>query len=147
MKVRHEFVLKALEPDANISALCREYGVSRKTGYKWLLGRSHREVAKGLSVSAGVVGSMLARAAKAGVTMWSEVEALDDVELDQRLYGRKLESTRPLPDCAWIHAERSRPGVTLQLLHHEYLERHPLGYQYTRFCDFYREWLARRHVG
>ncbi len=36
MKLRHEFVLKALEPDANVAALCREYGVSRKSGYKWL---------------------------------------------------------------------------------------------------------------
>ena len=113
---------------------------------KWLLRRSHREVAKSLSVSAGVVGSMLARAAKAGVSTWVEIEALDDPELDRRLYGRKLEPTRPLPDCAWIHAERSKPGVTLQLLHHEYLEQHPLGYQYTRFCDFYREWLARRRL-
>ena len=50
---------------------------------------------------------MLARAAKAGLTTWSEVETLDDAELDERLYGRKLESTRPLPNCAWIHTERS----------------------------------------
>ncbi len=36
MEQRHEFVLRAKEPGANISALCREYGISRKTGYKWL---------------------------------------------------------------------------------------------------------------
>lgn len=36
MKLREEFVLKALEPKANKAELCREYGVSRKTGYKWL---------------------------------------------------------------------------------------------------------------
>lgn len=36
MSVREEFVVKALEPGANMSALCREYGVSRKTGYKWV---------------------------------------------------------------------------------------------------------------
>ena len=36
MSVREEFVLRALEPDANLAAICREYGVSRKTGYKWL---------------------------------------------------------------------------------------------------------------
>jgi len=28
------FVLRALEPDANMAALCREYTISRKTGYK-----------------------------------------------------------------------------------------------------------------
>src|SRR5262245_55916256 len=51
---------------------------------------------------------------------------------------------RPAPDCAWIHAERRMPGVTLELLHLEYLERHPDGYRYTRFCDLYRRWLKRR---
>jgi transposase-like protein len=36
MKQREEFVLKALQPQVNFSELCREYGVSRKTGYKWV---------------------------------------------------------------------------------------------------------------
>jgi transposase-like protein len=33
---REEFISKALEEETNMSALCREYGISRKTGYKWL---------------------------------------------------------------------------------------------------------------
>ncbi len=33
---RERFVLRALAPGANIAALCREFGISRKTGYKWL---------------------------------------------------------------------------------------------------------------
>ena len=33
--VRKEFVLKALALGANLSALCREYGVTRKTGRHW----------------------------------------------------------------------------------------------------------------
>lgn len=41
---RREFVLRAKEPGANISALCREYNISRKTGYKWL----HRFEERGL---------------------------------------------------------------------------------------------------
>jgi len=36
MGIREEFVVRAMAPDANVAALCREYGVSRKTGYKWL---------------------------------------------------------------------------------------------------------------
>ncbi len=113
---------------------------------KWQLQRSHREVARSLGVSAGVVGATLRRAATAGLTEWGEVDSLDEGGLAQRLYGRPAEPTRPLPDCPYIHAERRRPGVTLQLLHHEYLERHPLGYQYTRFCDLYRDWLKRRRL-
>ena len=33
--VRKEFALKALASGANLSALCREYGVTRKTGRQW----------------------------------------------------------------------------------------------------------------
>ncbi|MCA9572402.1 MAG: IS481 family transposase, partial [Myxococcales bacterium] len=33
---RETFVLRALEPGANVAELCREAGISRKTGYKWL---------------------------------------------------------------------------------------------------------------
>lgn len=36
MDERCRFVLAVLAPEANISALCREFGVSRKTGYKWI---------------------------------------------------------------------------------------------------------------
>ena len=53
-------------------------------------------------------------------------------------------SAREEPDCTWIHRERTRPGVTLQRLHVEYLEKYPGGYQYTAFCDRFRAWCARR---
>jgi transposase InsO family protein len=34
--LRHEFVMLAIRPNANISELCKRYQISRKTGYKWL---------------------------------------------------------------------------------------------------------------
>jgi putative transposase len=36
MSQKLEFIEKAIAPGANISALCREYGISRQSGYKWL---------------------------------------------------------------------------------------------------------------
>ena len=36
MSLRREFVQCALQDGINMSALCREFGISRKTGYKWL---------------------------------------------------------------------------------------------------------------
>ena len=36
MSQRKEFVAFASREDANISAVCAQYGISRKTGYKWL---------------------------------------------------------------------------------------------------------------
>lgn len=36
MDLRDEFVMLARQPGANVAALCRGFGISRKTGYKWL---------------------------------------------------------------------------------------------------------------
>jgi transposase len=89
-------------------------------------------------------GSAARRASAAGLT-WKEVEGIDDGELERRLYPQVAAvAERPEPDCVWIHRERHRPNVTLELLHHEYLERHPNGLRYTTFCDRYRAWLGRR---
>jgi transposase len=53
---------------------------------------------------------------------------------------------RPLPDWGTLHAERRRVGVTLELLHLEYLAQHPDGYRYSAFCERYRRWLKDRHL-
>jgi transposase len=111
---------------------------------KWLLGRSHRAIATSVGVSAGVVGLATRRAALASLT-WEAVDAMDDAALEGQLYPSVVTAAeRPEPDCAWIHRERHRVGVTLELLHQEYLESFPEGFRYTAFCDRYREWLARR---
>ncbi len=110
---------------------------------KWALGRSHREVARGLSVSVGTVAASLARAREAGLS-WAEVEPLRDSELEERLYGAPEAGKRPLPDFADIHRELHRVGVTLQLLHLEYLGQHSDGYGYTQFCRYYKRWLSKQ---
>jgi transposase len=112
---------------------------------KWVLGRSHREVARSLGISSGAVGTTVVRARHAGLE-WGQVEALTDPALEGRVYGLPTPPThhRPVPDCAYLHTERRKPGVTLELLHLEYLEQHPEGYRYTQFCEFYRRWLKRR---
>jgi len=47
MDLRNQFVLAATSPGANVSQLCREYGVSRTNGYKWI-GRFRAEGQAGL---------------------------------------------------------------------------------------------------
>src|SRR5437773_3185472 len=96
---------------------------------KWALGLSHRAVAGSLRVGLGTISSVTSRAQAAGLD-WAQVQTLADEALEGRLYGRPDvagQRQRPAPDCAWIHAERRRPGVTLELLHLEYLERYPDG--------------------
>ena len=79
---------------------------------------------------------------------WKSVVALDEGALEVRLYGRGAApgSRRPEPDYAWIDLERRKAGVTLELLHLEYLERHPDGYRYTQYCELCRRWLKRQRL-
>ena len=55
-----------------------------------------------------------------------------------------LTCLRAEPDCAALHLEMRRPGVTLALLHVEFLSAHPDGLRYTAFCDRYRAWQKRQ---
>ena len=112
---------------------------------KWGLGCSHREVAASLGLSVGVIAATLQRARAAGLE-WSVVAGLDDLTLETRLYGASAAGRRPLPDPASLHTERKKPGVTLELLHQEYLAQHPTGYRYTQFCDYYRQWCQARRL-
>jgi transposase len=115
--------------------------------HKWVLGLGYRDVANSVDVSLGAAWLVVDRATKAGLD-WAAVEALDDAGLEARVHTLDLEAgrTRPLPDCALIDLERRRVGVTLELLHMEYLERNPDGYGYTQFCEYYRRWLGRQRL-
>jgi transposase len=114
---------------------------------RWALGLSVREASRATGASTGVVSKTAGRAATAGLT-WEAVEALSDHELERRLYGEPVpgRSDRAEPDPVWMHRELRRKGVTLELLHLEYLAEHPDGYRYTAFCDRYRQWLGRQSV-
>ena len=112
---------------------------------RWQLGRSVRETARGAGVSTGVVSKLTSRAKHVGLT-WAKAEAMTEAALEERIYGRRvpLTSARPEPDPVWMDTELRRPGVTLELLHIEYLAAHPNGLRYTAFCDRYRRWKKRR---
>lgn len=111
------------------------------------LKRSHRQAARAAAVSAGSVAFASMRAKVLALT-WIDVCALDDSALDERMYGPRggRREGRPLPDLAYLHMELRRPGVTLQLLHVEYLEQHPSGYRYTTFCQLYRGWCSEQRL-
>jgi transposase len=111
---------------------------------KLALGRSHRQVAASVGVSAGKVAGVFTDARALGLDA-ATIDAMSDAELDARLYPKMPPACmRPEPDCAALHLELRRPGVTLALLHVEYLTAHPDGLRYTAFCDRHREW-SKRH--
>lgn len=111
---------------------------------KLALKRSHRQVAWSLGISPSTVAKIVTDAAALGLDL-AAVEALTDSELEEKLYPKTAPSCmRPKPDCAALHLEMRRPGVTLALLHVEFLGAHPDGVRYTAFCDRYRDWVKRR---
>jgi transposase len=91
----------------------------------------------------------LKRLATAGLG-WPLPAEMTDTALEERLFtavGKKQGHRRLAePDWAAVHRELKRKHVTLQILWDEYIERHPEGYRYSRFCELYRAWVARLSV-
>jgi transposase len=108
------------------------------------LGRSSRQAAASIDVCSTTVLAVARKARAAGLT-WEQVEAMKEDALEARLYPPvNSRLPRPEPDWALVHAERKRPGVTLELLHLEYLEQRPDGYSYSTFCERYHDWARAR---
>ena len=108
-------------------------------------GMSKRKIAASLGVSATAAGECIRRARRAGLT-WPLPNELTDETLERRLFpppAAAAKDRRPQPDCAAIHRELRRPGVTLQLLWEEHRAVHPDGYGYSQYCEIYGAWKAR----
>ena len=111
------------------------------------LKKTHREVARAVGVSNGAVGMLLPRFHALKLT-WDEVKGLDEDLLEQKIFGLRLapKSIRPMPDMHWLHQELKKPGVTMELLHIEYLEKHPTGLRYAWFCECYKKWVSKQRI-
>jgi transposase len=106
---------------------------------------TRRQVGAATGTPYTTVADHLSRAVKADLG-WPLPEGLDDAQLEARLFAQPEvppAAGRPMPDWTAVQRELRRKGVTLQLLHLEYKEQHPDGYQYTQFCRHYRAWQGR----
>ena len=103
-----------------------------------------RRVSQATGVPVTTICDYLKRAVAVGVAAWPL--EFDDQELERRMFVSAAPPviTRPVPDWAYIKNELRHKGVTLQLLHHVYLEHNPGGYQYSQFSRLYHQW--RRHL-
>lgn len=74
---------------------------------------------------------------------WPLPSELDDEALAALLFPQEghPRRSRAEPDFAQVHIELRRKHVTKQLLWQEYREANPDGYEYSRFCECYQEWL------
>ncbi len=105
-------------------------------------GLSDREVARSVKAARATVRRIRLRAEAAELD-WPLADDPTESALDALLFPPHPPPgahQRPVPDWKYNYAELSRKGVTLQLLWLEYKEAHPDGFQYSRFCDLFREW-------
>ncbi len=112
-------------------------------------GISKREVARRTGLASSTVRATIARFQSLGL-IWPLPETVTDSELEARLYknaGKKQGHRRSAePDWAILHREMKRKHVTLSILWDEYIEAHPDGYRYSRFCELYRSWEGKISV-
>jgi transposase InsO family protein len=112
MKLREEFVLLALEPGACMAKLCREYGISRRSGYKWvsryqeegiagLTDRSRRPLESPLQVSGEIVLQVLELRQKKG---WGPKKL-------RELLRRRARKGQPVPSIRTIARIVARAGL------------------------------------
>ena len=118
---------------------------------KWVLGRSHREVARSLGVSFGAVGDgrepgEARRDSKATKNPSGCPTRILSGGCTGRAASRRALAIGRCRTSGICTPSADGPGVTLQLLHLEYLEQHPDGYRYSQFCERYRSWLVRQRV-
>lgn len=116
-------------------------------------GHTQRVIHEATGVAKGTVCEYIVRARTEGVNE-AELEGLDDVELERRLYPPRTSSKdeRYPIDHAWVERERRKPGVTLLQLWLEYCDaaaRDPQGrsaFQQTHFYRRCREYRGKVDV-
>ena len=109
---------------------------------------SNRRIAQSNAISRSTVRECLVRFHASGLG-WPLADDLDDEGLKQRLFalpGEARPRGRYLPDWQDVHKNLCRAGVTMNLLWQEYKANYPEGYQYSHFCDKYREWHNKLDV-
>jgi len=108
---------------------------------------SHRKISRCLSIGVGTISLYSQRAKEVGLT-WPLPADLSDNDLEQLLFPSPKVSGRHgriPPDCAAMHQELKRKGVTKQLLWEEYKQVYGnAGYQFSQYCNYYRDWLHQQ---
>ena len=103
------------------------------------------EIARRVGVAPSTVRLTLTRLASTGLS-WPLPAEMTDSALEAALFAaagtKQGHRRRTEPSWSEIHREFKRKHVTLAMLWNEYIERHPDGYRYARFCELYRSWAS-----
>ena len=112
---------------------------------KWAHKLSNRKIAKSCFISRSTVADYLLRAKLAGLS-WPIAPELDDAAIENLLFpvtDKSIPAERRMPDMEYLYRELKRKSVTIQLLWYEYKQANTDGYQYSQFCNLYRQWVKK----
>ena len=115
---------------------------------KWEKGLSIRQIADSCVISKSTIKDYLDRAQISGL-IWPLPDDLDDAAVEHLLFSPASHtdaSKRQMPPMDYLHRELKKKRVTLQLLWYEYKKTNPDGYQYSQFCERYRQWTGKLDV-
>jgi transposase len=109
----------------------------------WSCNQSRQAIATSCGIGKTTVTDTLYRASAAKLS-WPLPFVLDDEGLETLLYPTKHSSSHrkcTQPDWHALNSELvTHKNLTLMLLWQEYKEGDPSGYQYSQFCDLFRNW-------
>lgn len=114
----------------------------------WDCKLSNRKIASSCSVGRATVDEYIHRAKAAGLS-WPLPENIDDAQLENLLFPARAgrpQSSELMPDFVEMHEQLRRKGMTLALLWERYKENSPDGFNYSHFCDLYRQWEKKIDV-
>lgn len=127
MSQREEFIRFASHPDVDISQLCHRYGISRKTGYKWLQ-RYRREGISGLRDRSRAPHRIPHRKQTPEL-----LEAIVQLRLERRWGGRKIKAALERSGFSDVPAASTISAI---------IKRHDLPPLNRRQCQAFRRFEA-----
>ncbi|MBI9045040.1 MAG: IS21 family transposase [Anaerolineaceae bacterium] len=105
------------------------------------LNLSDRQVGRSLNISHSTVKEYMKRVEMADLSYAASKE-MSEAEINAKVFPQKKKNKqRATPDWQKIEKELAKKGVTRMLLWQEYIEENPEGYQYSQFCDLYKQWV------
>lgn len=115
---------------------------------KWDQKLTNRQIATSCSISHTTVREYLLRAELAGLR-WPLDPDLDDTAIEHLLFPLHQShgsAKRQMSPMNYLFQELKKKSVTLQLLWYEYKQANPEGYQYSQFCNRYRQWAKKLDI-
>ena len=112
---------------------------------KFEAGLGNHRIARACGVSASTVWDTLTRFQMTGLS-WPLPATMSEAEIERRLYRRPGDpeaNPERVPDWAAVQREFRHKHVTLRLLWEEYKAESPDGFQYSWYCERFREWRKR----